>query len=279
MRESVCVFGESGSLVGILTDPPGDNHADDLPAILLLNAGIIHRIGPNRLYVKIARSLASSGFVVFRFDFSGIGDSALRRDNLPFEESAVREAQAAMEHLSVTRGRTRFVLLGISSGAVASYKTACRDARVAGAILVNPQNYGAELRAYAKARRYWKTALSDPRRWTRALTGRAKYRLVGPRLKSLLSARRPARSVASHIAADFHSLIARGVDLRLLYTRGDLGVDCLDVILGGELRELGARGKLKVDMIEAGDHTCTELESQHALLDLVQASVRAIAHG
>lgn len=277
MSESVSVFGKSRSLVGILTDPPGETRGDDLPAILLLNAGIIHRVGPNRLYVKIARILAASGFVVFRFDFSGIGDSPVRGDNLPFEEGAVRETQEAMEHLSISRGRKRFILLGISSGAVASYKTACRDARVAGAILINPASYGQDLWSYAKARRYWKTALSDPRRWARALTGKAKYRLIGPRLKNLLSGRRKARSVANHVASDFRSLIERGVDLRLLYTRGDLGVDCLEVILGGELRELGARGKLKVEMIENGDHTCTELQSQQALLGLVQTSARAIA--
>lgn len=277
MRESVSVFGKSGSLVGIVADPPEPGTRADLPAVIVLNAGIIHRVGPHRLHVKIARTLAPLGFVVLRFDFSGIGDSPARSDHLPFEESAVSEAQEAMDHLSATRGCSRFVLVGISSGAVVSYRAACRDRRVAGAILINPQTYGEDLRTYAKARRYWKTAFTDPRRWARALTGRARYRVVGERLRSLLATRRSARSVADRIAADLRSLVDRGVDLRLVFSQRDLGRDCLDVILGGDVRELGARGRLRVETIEDADHTCTALGSQQALLDLVRRAVEAMA--
>jgi pimeloyl-ACP methyl ester carboxylesterase len=309
MRESVSLFGKAESLVGILTDPPAGvltsppetpagiltnrpgtpasaltnrpetDRGRDLPAVILLNAGIVHRVGPNRLHVKLARTLSPTGFVVFRFDFSGTGDSLVRSDNLPFEESAVSETQEAMEHVSAARGSKRFILLGISSGAMVSYKTACRDPRVAGAVLINPQTYGQDLWSYVKARRYWRNAFSDPRRWLRAVTGRAKYRVIGSRLRSLLSNRKKALSAATDIAAEFRSLIERGVDLRLVYSRGDLGVDFLDVIFGERRRELEARGKLKVEIIENGDHTCTPLKSQQALLAVVRASVQAIADG
>jgi pimeloyl-ACP methyl ester carboxylesterase len=277
MRETVSLFGKMESLVGILTDPAPRGRDSALPAVILLNAGLIHRVGPNRLHVKIARTLARQGFVVFRFDFSGIGDSGVRADNLPFEESAVSETQEAMEHLGASRGSKRFVLLGISSGAMVSYKTACRDPRVAGAILINPQTYGQELWSYVKARRYWRNALSDPRRWVRAITGRAKYRIIGSRLRSLLAGRRRALASATNIAAELRSLVERGVHLRLLYSRGDLGVDFLDVILGGELRTLEAQGKLTVEIIGEGDHTCTQLKSQQALLDAIQASAQTIS--
>jgi len=83
MREEAVLFGKTRSLVGIITDPHTVVNAHNHPAIVLLNAGVLHRVGPNRLYVKIARKLASAGFVVLRFDLSGIGDSKARRDNLP----------------------------------------------------------------------------------------------------------------------------------------------------------------------------------------------------
>ncbi|MGH7928173.1 MAG: alpha/beta hydrolase, partial [Candidatus Binatia bacterium] len=75
MREEALLLGKTRSLVGILTDPPEAKRSTRLPGIILLNAGIIHRVGPNRMHVKIARTLAPMGFVVVRFDFSGIGDS------------------------------------------------------------------------------------------------------------------------------------------------------------------------------------------------------------
>ena len=279
MREEILLLGKTKSLVGIITDPLEAKRSNRLPGIILLNAGIIHRVGPNRIHVKIARTLAPMGFVVLRFDFSGIGDSKVRDDNLPFEESAVRETQEAMDYLSATRGVERFHLIGLSSGAIVSYKTAGRDPRVLGATLINPASYGDELRSYAKARRYWKNALSDPKRWTKVFTGKANYHIIGPRLRTVLSNRRKARSVANHIAADFHSLIERGVDLRLVYSKGDLGLDCLDVILGNELRELSKRGTLKLEIIPQADHTCTLLESQQRLLNVVQNCALAMAQG
>jgi pimeloyl-ACP methyl ester carboxylesterase len=279
MREEALLFGKKKSLVGIITDPPEAKRSNGLPGIILLNAGIIHRVGPNRIHVKIARTLAPMGFVVLRFDFSGIGDSKVRGDNLPFEESGVRETQEAMDYLSATRGLKRFHLIGISSGAIVSYKTAGRDPRVIGATLINPASYGDELRSYAKARRYWKNALSDPKRWAKAFTGKANYQLIGPRLRAVFSSRRKALSVANHIAADFHSLIERRVDLRLVYSKGDLGLDCLDVILGNDLRELSKHGALKLEIIPQADHTCTLLESQQRLLKVVQNCASAMAQG
>jgi hypothetical protein len=113
MREEALLFGKTKSLVGIITDPPEVKRSNRLPGIILLNAGIIHRVGPNRMHVKIARTLAAMGFVVLRFDFSGIGDSMFRDDNLPFEESAVRETQETMEYLTATRGIKQFHLIGM----------------------------------------------------------------------------------------------------------------------------------------------------------------------
>ena len=43
--------------------------------VLLLSPGIKGRVGPHRLYLKIAARLAPLGFHVLRFDYHGLGDS------------------------------------------------------------------------------------------------------------------------------------------------------------------------------------------------------------
>jgi hypothetical protein len=91
VTEEAILFGTQSSLVGVITDPPVARQGRRLPAFLLLNAGLVHRVGPNRLHVKIARMLAAMGYVVCRFDFSGVGDSSVRRDSLPFAQSAISE--------------------------------------------------------------------------------------------------------------------------------------------------------------------------------------------
>ena len=55
------------------------------PTMVILSSGILHRPGASRLYVQIARALAEDGFTSLRFDFSGIGDSAVRRDAIPIQ--------------------------------------------------------------------------------------------------------------------------------------------------------------------------------------------------
>ena len=60
MSEEIITFGKTRALVGILHKPVGPAPRADLPAVLLLNAGLLHRVGPNRLYVKIARQLVPS---------------------------------------------------------------------------------------------------------------------------------------------------------------------------------------------------------------------------
>src|SRR5207302_190015 len=83
VNEQAVFLGQTNTLVGVVTDP-GQPHGE-LPhtAFVFLNAGLVHHVGPNRLYVTAARRLAALGFVGLRFDFSGIGDSPVRADHLP----------------------------------------------------------------------------------------------------------------------------------------------------------------------------------------------------
>ena len=98
----------------------------------MLNAGVIHRIGPHRFNVKLARALASQGAAVLRMDLSGQGDSGVHPQALPFQEQAIADLRAAMDHLQRICSVDRFVIAGICSGAFNGLATALVDERVAG---------------------------------------------------------------------------------------------------------------------------------------------------
>ncbi|MEM9411005.1 MAG: alpha/beta hydrolase, partial [Planctomycetota bacterium] len=59
MNESVCQFGPKNNLMGILTTPDESRQVEGAPIAIVLNAGIIHRVGPFRMHVDLARQLAS----------------------------------------------------------------------------------------------------------------------------------------------------------------------------------------------------------------------------
>lgn len=137
MMERAVTFGDPHRLVGVVSD--GRHSADDsaAPAVLLLNAGLLNRTGPHRLYVSMARALAGNGFLTLRFDHSGLGDSDRRSDQLPYAEAVVSDARMAMDHLAREYGIQRFILGGLCSGADHSFLTACQDSRVEGCILLD----------------------------------------------------------------------------------------------------------------------------------------------
>lgn len=275
------LFGPTRSLVGILTNPAEPATGRDLPGVILLNAGIVHRVGPQRIYVKIARRLAAMGFVVLRFDFSGVGDSTVRQDNLPFEKSVVSEAQDAMNYLGAERGVARFILAGLCSGADFALHTACCDSRVVGAVLLNAQgdqlDTGDELRNYflirRKARNLWRGALFNYRTWWRAVTGRVEYgdiiRVLAFTFRGKFAHEKRAVPGTSQHAANVLRVVGRGVRLLFVFSDGDAGLDHLQAVLGGELRQLCSSGKVGFHVIPRSDHLFALLSNQEHLFKIV----------
>jgi hypothetical protein len=290
MREQVLVFGKTNSLVGIVIDPPKVESNNHLPAIIFLNAQGVHRVGPNRLYVKMARTLAAMGFVTLRFDFSGSGDSEIRADSLLFKRSIVEETQEAMNHLSAAKGIERFILIGIHSGAMNSLKAACNDPRVLGVILINTTGYGGKalnsyVTNYRLARIYREIGWSSLRGWLRIITGKSNYRnmlrVVGFHLRRAFTRDRKAipktHDGTPDLRTDLCLLARRGAHLLLIHSRGDPSLDYLQAIPDDEIRGPRSRGTLRVEIIPQADPTLTLLRTQEHLCGIVQDWVRAMS--
>lgn len=178
--EEVVRLGDDDHVVSILTLP--DAALDpSTPAVLVLNAGVLHRVGPHRLHVALARRLAGLGLPVLRLDLSGIGDSSAGAASMSFRESSVADTRAAMDLLGQRLGTRRFVLFGVCSGADNAMAAAAVDDRVVGLVLIDSYSYATTksgLRAdLAKARR-----LASPREfaaWTSRRLGSVGARLMG----------------------------------------------------------------------------------------------------
>ena len=286
MKEHAVTFGQWNSLVGIVTDPaPGRSHPRH--AVILLNPGIVHRAGPGRIYVKIARALAARGYVVLRFDFSGIGDSGIRRDSLQFEKSAVSETCEAMDFLKATRGASRFILLGGCSGATVSLRTAGSDPRAKHAVLINfpvagdeEGNESPERLERAKAHYYWNFALLNWKSWRKVLTGKADYgrifRVLGFQMRRTFagSGRDPGRETS--FAAELRRVAAREVSVTFLCSQGDPDVEDLREAGGRQLEKLCAGRAVALEIIPRSDHTFTSLDDQARLLKAIVKRVETV---
>lgn len=257
-------------MVGILTQPAAGEARPDAPAVLILNSGIIHHIGANRLYVEIARELAQRGFSSLRFDFSGVGDSEPRRDALPFEESAVVEAREAMDFVAEVTGATEFVLMGLCSGADMSYYTALEDDRVVGL---------AQLDAFVYRTRRWYAKRYGPK----LLDIGAWVNAVRCRIEPLLGKGSSANGDASEVfvAPEYRRvfppketvedgmrrLAARGIEFFFTFTGDEQNILYRDQYEEAMDVEFGDR--IEVRYMPESDHTFTGLVHQRSVVRAV----------
>jgi len=123
-------------LVGVLSFPEGTLDTNR-PVVVILNSGVIHRVGACRFSVKLARRIASAGNAVLRFDHSGIGDSPPSRSGLDMEASQVAEIVSALDAVQRRTGASRFIVYGLCSGARGAYNAALEDTRIVGIVQVD----------------------------------------------------------------------------------------------------------------------------------------------
>jgi alpha-beta hydrolase superfamily lysophospholipase len=95
-------------------------------AVVLLNAGLTHRVGPFRCYVRFARYLAERGVDVFRFDLPRVGDGPVAGATA---ETAIA---AALDLLERQTGAQHFVVGGICSAADLAWRVAQQEPRITG---------------------------------------------------------------------------------------------------------------------------------------------------
>ena len=136
MTERAVLFAETSSLVGVIAESQADGSARG-PVVVFLNAGMVHRVGPNRLYVRLARELSRLGFASLRFDLSGIGDSPPRADGSSLHDAALKDAREALDFAAAEGLGSSFVLVGLCSGADLAFRVALADERVVGGILID----------------------------------------------------------------------------------------------------------------------------------------------
>ena len=279
MKENAILFGEDKSLVGILTNPAADVTVRK-QGVVILNAGVLHRVGPNRVHVLLARALAGAGFPVLRFDFSGIGDSARRAGNEPFARQVVREAGEALDLLARSRGVSEFLLLGICSGADHGLQVSHLDKRVVGAALIDGYN----LPSLLLLLHFYRGKLLKPRSWIRFLAGRSlTWGLLrtltvesGATRATLAQAESVLPTRAEYVSQTF-SLADRGTELLLLYTGQSPAYYNYRKRLRRKLARSPSRERVRVERMADSDHVFTLSQNQGRLVDLVRSWATGVA--
>jgi hypothetical protein len=140
VREESLYFGEGGRLFGVLTEPGAGSTRRAWPAVVFLNVGANHRVGPHRMYITLARELAARGYLGLRFDLAGLGDSLVADgapENRLYSKDSIGDVKAALTFLPASAADR--VVPQASAGRVPGVPHGDGGSRVAGQILINPQ--------------------------------------------------------------------------------------------------------------------------------------------
>ena len=281
VRDEVLTLGDDERLVGIVSHPSGGERiargatispGTVDPGLILLNAGVLHRIGPHRLHVALARRLAGAGITGLRLDLGGIGDSVASPDAANFRQSAVADTRLAMTAMTEMFGIPRFVLFGICAGADNSIATALVDDRVAGIILIDPPTHPtrrSRLR-YLYTRVAKRGRPQDVVRWgVKALERglpHAIARLRGSEQPEPASGKRETPPLPV-FRAQLTQLVERGVRILVIFS----GIHGAGYNHPDQLFEWCPRLRGRIDHAYFSDanHTFTELAVQAELIDTV----------
>ena len=147
MEEVVSFKNRTGhTLYGILHVPDVVPQEPKI-GVNLLNPGLKNRVAPNRLNVKIARTLCKNGIYVLRFDPAGIGDSEgefkgnnesmMHLWNRIQKGAFVEDTICSNDYFSTKTNIHRFIMIGQCGGGVTAGLTSIKDERVDGLILID----------------------------------------------------------------------------------------------------------------------------------------------
>ena len=165
--ENAVRFGEFNGLIGVVserTERASGVEGTDRPSltgVIILNTGIIHRVGAGRLSALLARRLAIAGHYVLRFDLSGIGDSQRRGDRLSPADGAMADLRDAVDWFHGARGIQGVILIGNCTGADFSLRYAGTDVRVVGMATIDAPT--------PPTRRHYLRKCMNPKVWQRKL--------------------------------------------------------------------------------------------------------------
>jgi pimeloyl-ACP methyl ester carboxylesterase len=251
-----------GETVGVVTEPV------DVPPVplcaVLLNAGALRHIGPNRTWVEMARRWAALGVTTVRLDLAGIGDAdgderELVSNAALYARRSTVDALGLLDQLAQRGFPDRFVLGGLCSGAYWSLHAALADPRVLGVLMVNLYSFYwsealvAERAAFENLGRLrdqgWRRLVRRDVRADQLLTA---VKSIGPgRIRR--GARHPVeRSQSGEIERALDQLRDQGTETLMLLAYGEPLYDQL--VRYGQIDALDRWPNLTLERIPTRDH-------------------------
>ncbi|WP_246704517.1 serine aminopeptidase domain-containing protein [Rhizobium sp. P32RR-XVIII] len=289
-REMPLRFGKANELYGILCEPTAPRRG---ATAIILTTAYDRTAGWGRTSVKMARELARDGIPSLRFDNANVADSPPTPgapEQVLYFKGQNDEITAALDLLESCK-LLPAVLVGRCSGGYLAFQASLSDKRSRGLVAANPyvlhwdgsltvdaslrhvprslETYGLKLLQLETLRRLLRGDIDGPRaikNFTTSVIRRA-IRHSRP-LLDFLPFRSPERNAILEL---FQSLKARKVDVSLIYTARDTGLEQFNDHFGKEGSHLKRYSNVRLSIIPEADHNLTQAHAQTFYLQEVRS--------
>ena len=267
IKESIHqINSPEGNLHGVLTQYAEEPNETIL---VLISGGLIHKIGPNRIYVKLAREFAEEGFDSFRFDLSGIGESII--ENIKSElEVHINDIRCVVEYLS--KSYKKIILVGLCSGANIIYNYLKNENSIAGFIGINghyiDEYKHSEIESILQPKiqsRYYKKKLFSLQNWFRVLSGKSNYKGILRALNNkILGKRGTLEGNKIQFTTSLNQLNCK-IPICLIYAEGSTGYDAYLKTIKDHIYQ-NKLDNCTIYLIRKADHIFTPVRCQNKLV-------------
>lgn len=256
MLERGVVFQSQGKqLVGVLHQ----SIKEASKGVVIVVGGPQTRVGSHRLFVYIARALAKQGIAVFRFDYSGAGDS----------EGEIADFQDIQQDISDAIGLFKqqlpqlndITLWGLcdAASAILLYLEQCEHDYVTRLVLVNPWVRQASTQAQTYIESYYTQRIFNRSFWKKVCTGKIN---VLNSVKEFLQYKKMSRIKSLNKQASFVDTMEQGLlkfngKCLIILSGNDLTADEFNVLLktNKSWQETLSIKSSETTMISEADHT------------------------
>lgn len=264
-----------GDSFGVVTMPVGGRIGDVCG--LFLNAGEVRHIGPNRNWVENARRWAAQGIPSVRIDLEGIGEAGGDRGEHPgiagfYDEAYAQQITHVLDALEQADLGSRFVCIGLCSGAYWSLQFADRDPRVVAAVLLNPGaiTWDPELRSRRDARLLSKS-VSTGASWRKLFRGDVDLRRKATLLRGIVESwlRRGRRAVRRRALVNeslgdpavlFDRVRDRGKRISMAFSGNEPVL--AELTADGIINRIAEWPNIEFDLLEGEDHALGPIGAQ-----------------
>ncbi|HSZ90822.1 MAG TPA: alpha/beta fold hydrolase [Acetobacteraceae bacterium] len=273
ISEQAVLFGSWTSLVGIVTKAVSPASANR-PAIVILNTGIIHRVGHHRMFVTMSRALGAVGYTVLRFDFSGIGDSSPRYDGLSLVDACMAEIREALDWLERDGAASRMILIGLCSGADHAVLYGHTDPRIVGLVLMDP-SIPPTLRYYVH---HIGRRLRRLRTWFNVLSGRSRTLRMLMRHMLPIAQRYPLQNRVPRqtIERHYRNSVDSGIEILAIFTEETTRQTYREQMIEA-LPNVSFGDRLTLEFFPGSDHTFALESDRSRLIQLILQWVSAVS--